>query len=206
MFRHMLRPFLPRIWTSPSPADYSIKEIDERVQVVLAEIEAEYDLSQFSLESFVEWVERKRSRPIEFVQLSFPSTVSGGWLKLPHEDWIFFEAETLPLYQMHIQLHELSHMLCEHQPIHLSKTADLETPSQIIDYLTAQFQDANQLDDANEPLRVHSHHTSPEEIEAECLSMLILERVSTRHFEKVLNQPVTFSKMAVDVYEAMGMA
>lgn len=205
MRRQLLRPFLPDLWTSQSPATYSTEEIEERVNLTLIEIEAEYDLSTFRLESFAKWVEAKRRRPIQFVPLRFPSAVSGGWLKFDDEDLVFYEKDALPIYQVHVQLHELSHMLCGHQSITIDNDINISTADQFIDYLSELFENPGQFEDESALVGFRSNRSSAEEFEAEYLSTRILERCSVRHFERVLTQPVTFSKMAIDIYEAMRM-
>src|SRR6185436_10468256 len=40
----------------------------------------------------------------------------GVWLSLPEVDYVFYEPETSQLHREHIILHELGHLLCEHQP------------------------------------------------------------------------------------------
>lgn len=207
MFHHMLRLFLPKHWRIRQLGDYcSSKELEERIQVILTDIEESYDLRTFSLDTFAQWVEKRRNRPVEFVALRFPSTVSGGWLQLAEKDYVFYEEDALPLYQVHIQLHELSHMLCSHRPINSAKATDVESLSQLQDYLSGLHENPEKYDEAIGPLMLRSHRSEPEEIEAETLSERILERVSARQFEAMLTQPVTFSKMAVDAYEAMRMA
>lgn len=208
MLHKLLRPFLPQPWTADSDLSTQerLKEIEAGVMTILAEVEKSYDFTTFTLDSFAQWVEAKRNRSLTFVPLRFPSTVSGGWLQWANKDWVFYEADALPLYQVHIQLHELSHMLCGHQTVNLDDVIELETVAQLMAYLKVLFENPAQYDDVIAQALLRSHRSAPEEIEAECLSALILERVSMRHFEKVLTQPVTFSRVAIDFYEAMGMA
>lgn len=206
MIRYMLRPFLPQTWMAHSPTDFSTQAVEKKVKTILAESEAEYDFGQFSLASFAQWVEEKRCRPIHFIPFHMPSTPSGVWFQLSTEDWIFFDEDTLPIHQTHIQLHELSHMLCGHGAVDLGDTSDQETILQLMHQVLFMVESYDDLAKDNPQMLFRWPRSVPEEMEAELLSELILERVSTRQFEKVLAQPITFSRMAVDVYEAMGIA
>jgi hypothetical protein len=57
----------------------------------------------------------RRHRAIDFVPVGFGSTqISGLWVAGKHTDLIFYERDTTPLHQQHIQLHEIGHMLSDH--------------------------------------------------------------------------------------------
>src|SRR5207302_1621366 len=43
-----------------------------------------------------------------------PNGPFGLWIATPTSDVIFFERDTSPLHQIHIILHEASHILCDH--------------------------------------------------------------------------------------------
>lgn len=182
------------------------RAIDAHVQAILSEIEREYDLATFSLDTFVQWVEQKRNRPIELVPLRLSAAVSGGWLQLMEKDFLFYEAETLAVHQVHIQLHELSHMLCGHGAIQVDESSDVETLNQLFAYLVELFESPGNIDAPSDKLLLRTQRSIPQELEAERLSELILERVSAHQFEIMITRPVSYSKMAVDVYEAMRMA
>jgi hypothetical protein len=43
----------------------------------------------------------------------------GIWVSDVAVDYVFYQRETSPLHQLHIILHELSHIVCDHRPISL---------------------------------------------------------------------------------------
>lgn len=72
----------------------------------------------FDLQQFKHELERVRRRQIRFVPVATTSrSPCGLWLADESTDYVFFEASTSPLHQVHIALHELGHMLWEHQGI-----------------------------------------------------------------------------------------
>lgn len=206
MFRQWLRPLFHPQWKADPHSDGFNRALERRTRTILAELEESYDFSTFSLDSFRRLVEEKQKRSIEFVPFCFPSTISGGWLQLADKDFVFYEANVLPLHQVHIQLHELSHMLCGHGAPDLIQESDFQTLQQLFAYVIDQLEYPEQSDDLIGPLLLRSPRTTLQEVEAEHLSELILERVSVQRFQAVLMQPVTFSRIAVEIYEAMGMA
>jgi hypothetical protein len=88
----------------------------------------------------------------------------GVWLALSTEDLILFEQETSRLHQQHIILHEVGHLLCEHQGELLSAAEELQLllPS---------------LDPGMVRHVLHRNvYSTEEEREAELLAAMIVER------------------------------
>lgn len=71
----------------------------------------------FSVSALVDLLAEHRGRPIDI--LSFPegltAEVCGAWLRLADRDVIFVERGTSRFHWEHIVLHEIGHMLCDHQ-------------------------------------------------------------------------------------------
>ena len=60
-------------------------------------------------------VSRRRGRPLHLIAKLTSAGPCGVWLALPTADYVFFEPDTSPLHREHI-VHELGHLLAEHQP------------------------------------------------------------------------------------------
>jgi hypothetical protein len=110
-------------------------------------------------------VAARRGRPIRLVPMDGLTGVCGLWVATATTDLVFYERVTTPPHQEHIILHELSHMLCDHQRAALSGLA-----AQVEELLP-------NLD----PEMVHrvlgrAGYTSEEEREAELLASLIRQR------------------------------
>jgi len=136
------------------------------MQALLAGMD--YDFSQFTMEGFARWLEQRRGRRIVFVPWPMPPTLFGAWLTGGDDDYVFYEENTLPIHQAHIQLHEMAHMLCGH-------------PAARIDSLPAQtpLRQA-EMSSVVSALFLRSSHTGEIELEAETLASLIQEQ-ALRH-------------------------
>jgi hypothetical protein len=117
----------------------------------------------FDLEQFVAEVAKSRPRPISLVPMSLRGQPYGLWLTDGERDSIWFERETTPTHQRHIILHELCHLLCEHQP---RDSVMLDGPFPDLD--TARLRVVLQ----------RSGYTREEEREAEMMASMIVERAS----------------------------
>jgi hypothetical protein len=64
----------------------------------------------------VAWLERRRERPIRLRPFnSGPGCPCGLWIATADADYIYHEASTTPFHATHIVLHEIAHMLLDHQ-------------------------------------------------------------------------------------------
>jgi hypothetical protein len=136
----------------------------------------------FTLTEFLQRLAARRGRPIEVRPSEY---VSGGacgmLLRLPDVD-IIVHARTAPLHEEHIVLHEVGHMLCEH-----NGQSGLLT-SELMSLLMPDL----------DPALVHRmlnrrSYTEAEEQEAELLATVILERVADR---RPAPEPVVDSALA----------
>jgi hypothetical protein len=109
------------------PYPPSLAGNDKRlVQTMLALFSTlDYDFPRFSLPDFIRWLEAQRNgRPILLMARTLPPSLSGAWLAAEDRDYIFYDDGTLLLHQQHIQLHELSHLLCGHEALACAAESD----------------------------------------------------------------------------------
>lgn len=72
----------------------------------------------FDVDRFTNGLQRQRGRRIMVVPIKTNSrSPCGLWIATDDTDYVFFEANTSPLHQRHIVLHEFGHMLFEHSGI-----------------------------------------------------------------------------------------
>jgi hypothetical protein len=161
--------------------------VRDRMRALLAEID--YDFSRFSMEGFTAWLEARRGRKILFVPRPLPPTLFGAWMAGDDCDYIFYEANTLPIHQAHIQLHEMAHMLCGHPALMIS--------SQQARILLRQ---AHPNPSLYESLLLRSVRPDEMELEAETLTALIQEQV-LRH--STLEKLTTVLSSDEDIAEYM---
>ena len=70
----------------------------------------------FDINDFCRVISTRRGRALHLVPKQTRLGPCGVWLSLPDVDYVFYEPETSQLHREHIILHELGHLLCEHQP------------------------------------------------------------------------------------------
>src|SRR5215217_1559286 len=68
----------------------------------------------FDLDAFCTSVAARRGRAIVLCSVAGRHGPSGAWIASGSIDYIFYAAQTNPLHQQHIALHEVSHLLCDH--------------------------------------------------------------------------------------------
>lgn len=68
----------------------------------------------FDARKLCEAIAARRGRPIRLLPIDGLTGVCGLWVATETSDLIFYERVTTPPHQEHIILHELSHLLCDH--------------------------------------------------------------------------------------------
>lgn len=88
----------------------------------------DYDFSQFTMDGFIEWVQTYIGRQIRFIPWEMPPGMFGVWMSDAEQpvEHVFIDKSAAPLHKVHIQLHELSHILCNHPTMRLTR-ADMQT-------------------------------------------------------------------------------
>ena len=132
-----------------------------RMKALLTELD--YDFSRFTLDGFARWLAKRRGRPIVFVPWEMPPNLSGAWVASDGQDYIFFDQDTQPIHQMHIKLHEMAHMLCDHPTVRVESEQALFHPTV--------------ADSSVSKVLLRSTRSDQEELEAETLATLIQEQI-----------------------------
>lgn len=178
----------------------------ERLRTLLLQVEQEYDFHHFSLSSFAQWVATKRQREMKRIGWQLPASISGVWVATQHVDFVFYETRTPAVHQIHIQLHELAHILCNHKAIDLELEPEGISREAMLQYLAGAFDTNVRPIQAIEQLLLRSARDNEEEQEAELLSALIQQRIAHKRFHASLTQPLSFSDNALvlGVYQTLG--
>ncbi|AHH95786.1 hypothetical protein GCM10010174_46620 [Kutzneria viridogrisea] len=120
----------------------------------------------FTAQELCERLAERRSRPLHLHALPVPTPPglpSGMWLATEQADHILYDSQTSRLHQDHIILHEIGHMLCDHEAgnkvLHRELDLGLVDPDQVLRVLP----------------RVH--YDSHQEQEAEMIASLVLEGI-----------------------------
>lgn len=141
---------------------------ETRMNAVLDDLD--YDFSEFTMDSFVTWIESRIKREIRFKSWTMPPGMFGVWMSDAEEpvEHIFYDDTDPLIQQVHIQLHELSHIVCSHPTARLTRIEmqelllkSVETPTVLSHVL----------------LRAPAKDSSIMEEEAEMLASLIQHQV-----------------------------
>lgn len=72
--------------------------------------------SKFTIDAFCTSLSQERGRPIRLAPLPDGNgSPCGLWVATAEVDWVFHQVATSPLHQEHIILHELAHMIFDHE-------------------------------------------------------------------------------------------
>lgn len=121
----------------------------------------------FDVAEFVRALAARRGRPIEMVPVTArPNLPCGLLLTTAGADYILYSADTTPLHQQHILLHEAAHLVCGHDtaaPVGGSGTDALlpHLPDALVHRVLGR-----------------TVYTEPQEREAELLASLIRSRAA----------------------------
>lgn len=124
----------------------------------------------FSVDALVEELAAQRGRPIHLLALPNGMVVNacGLWIATETHDEIYVEEKTTPLHREHIILHEIGHILCDHEAAEEGGQVSL---SKFLPDLSPEL---------IERLLARTNYTSQQEQEAELVASLIRTAAGTR--------------------------
>ncbi|MFF4549343.1 hypothetical protein [Streptomyces sp. NPDC001435] len=91
---------------------------DRELRRYCADLVQQLDLPEpFNINVLVDQIEERRGRPISLVPMPLPADrgLCGMWVATPDVDYVVYQANARKAHQGHIVLHEIGHMLCEHE-------------------------------------------------------------------------------------------
>ncbi|MBM9508884.1 ParH-like protein [Streptomyces sp. KK5PA1] len=121
----------------------------------------------FDAAAFIGALARRRGRPIELLPVPLlPHTPCGLLVTTARADYILYAADTTPLHQQHILLHEAAHLICGHDSATPAMSCAAEVllphlPTSLIERVLGR-----------------TVYTEPQEREAELVASLILTRAA----------------------------
>ncbi|MCB0032769.1 MAG: hypothetical protein KDE51_02020 [Anaerolineales bacterium] len=76
-----------------------------------------YDFSKFTFDDFCRFLELKRGRSIIFLPAKMPTDVDAFWITSRRKpvEYIFYDCTVPVFHQVHLQLHELMHIILGHK-------------------------------------------------------------------------------------------
>lgn len=116
------------------------------------------------LDTFIAEVVTRRPRPLSLLPMQLMGKPYGVWFTDGETERIWYERDTTPMHQRHIILHELSHLLCGHQPLDVTT---FDGPFPDLDHGRIRV------------IMERSSYTRKEEREAETMASMLVERSAT---------------------------
>ena len=149
----------------------NLGEVTTRMQFQLDNLGFHAEITTFN--QLVQQLEIKNNRQIHLLPIRIPPGIHGAWIsdgERPNE-YVFYNAAMPVLLQLRIQLHELSHLICQHSTLRVtSKTLKTILQATQDGSIPASFVQPNFV--CTSPM------SSPNrEIEAEIMTRLIQNRL-----------------------------
>lgn len=154
-------------------------------QSALPDIPRPWDVHEFA-----ERVAVRRGRPIELIPRTmshYASVATGLWVRRPELDQIVYDTAGTELHQSHVILHELSHMLCNHEGIAFDRGAvaaraavgseTLRGTGQVLESLPDPLLDARRC---GVRIRHRAAYDDNQELQAETLAFVIWQAADLR--------------------------
>lgn len=168
--------------------------IEARMKAVLDKLD--FDFSRFTMDDFVAWIQARTGRAISFIPWDMPPGMFGVWMSDADEpvEHVFIDKNASPLHRVHIQLHELSHIICGHPTARLTK-------AEMQDLLLKAVQDPNVLNEVllRAPAKIEL------EQEAEILAALIQHQVIGHQRIQQLSVAASSNENVIDHLQSLGL-
>jgi hypothetical protein len=158
----------------------------------------QFNFDEFTMMRFVGRVEQVMGRRIFLFAITMPPTMDGAWISdadRPFE-YVFFDRQLAPLHQAHTQLHEIGHILFEHETLKVSD----RNLSSLIEAVQKQTAAPHFL------MRAMDKKLPREEIEAETIAMMIQTRIIRASRTNILSQSLSHNAEVDRYLSDMGIS
>ena len=157
--------------------------------------ELNFDFHAFTIEKFIGYVGDKKGRSIIVAPWKMPATMFGAWLSDGEEpkEYIFYRDNVPLLLQIHIQLHELAHLLLGHPTLQITRQL-----------ISKGFQGEKSLR-FEALVRLRSPDKTELETEAETLATIIQERVIRYSQLDQLTHDISSEEKIANFLRTMGL-
>ncbi len=151
----------------------------------------------FTAKAFCAELAARIERPIILSRIAADGNPYGSWIRTDSCDYIFYDAQTTPLHQGHIILHEACHILCDHRGVQLPGNDMVSFLISGVSRRTIQR------------MMERNTYTSEEEQEAELLATLISRRAAMENLQAASglqrNMPVPLERLTASLEGPAGV-
>ncbi len=164
-----------------------------KAEIILSELK--YNFGTFSIVGFTQFIGDSMGRTIISIPWKMPATLFGAWMSDGDEpkEYIFYRDNVPAIHQVHIQLHELSHLLLKHPTLQINR-----------DFIRKVVNSHGNLP-FDDLLRLRSPEMTQFEIEAETLASLIQERVIRNNRLEQLTSRLSSNENVVAFLKDLGI-
>ena len=156
----------------------------------------DFDFQAFDIEKFISWIGVLKGREILTIPWDMPRNLFGAWMSDGEEpkEYVFYRNNVPRIHQIHIQLHELAHLLFDHPTLKIDRKLIEEV---------MRGQAELPFDDL---VLLRSPKSTEFETEAETLASLIQEQV-IRHSQLLrLTQDISSDEKIAGFLKDLGLA
>ncbi|MEU9497163.1 ImmA/IrrE family metallo-endopeptidase [Streptomyces sp. NPDC048196] len=140
---------------------------------------------KLSVDALCEHLSRLSGRPIQLMPFPLPlGSPDGLWVSAAGAEYVIYEQRLAPVHQQQVVLHELGHLICDHEatPVLTPEASRLLLPSLDPDLIRRTLG--------------REHSQSSAEVEAEYIGTLIGRRIGTWTTEQVRPVPPEMQELA----------
>lgn len=95
--------------------------VRQKAEKIIRDID--FDFPSFTIEEFIGRISALKGREIFMVPWDMPATLFGAWMSDGEEpkEYVFYRSNLPLIHQIHIQLHELAHLLLGHPTLKIDR-------------------------------------------------------------------------------------
>lgn len=155
-----------------------------------------YDFGAFELNHFLEHIGRLRGREIVCHGFPFKEKLFGVWIPRDTRDYIAYNSSTYEIHHTHIILHEVGHMILNHQPVNLETVFGSETVQLLEIFSTGTHLDSSSCIVLPRTVEEAYICSNPQEAEAEEFAALVQNHVfRANRFQYLVQTSTTINEL-----------
>ena len=121
--------------------------IHTRMRALMETLQRDFDFATFTWPGFLAWLAERLGKQVHCVPMPLHADdLFGSWISTPQVEYIFYDATALPVHQLHIQLHEIAHILCGHETVEIHEPVELATLMESLEQVRLRRTDRGEIE------------------------------------------------------------